>query len=96
MRAHEYITREPYRTLASRQLARVLFYVAVSEKDSSFRISINKLRKAREVSPDFVTITAFAIGFLLIVTGVGPFVYGRWSKPVRQLAAKLAGMKKHV
>ena len=96
MRAHEYITREPYRTLVSRQLARVLFYLAVSEKDQSFRLSLQKLRKAREVSPDFVTITAFAIGSLLIVTGAGPFVYGRWLKPLRQLAAKLAGMKKHV
>lgn len=95
MRAHEYITREPYKRLVSRQLARVLFYLAVSEKDQSPSLSLEKLRKAREVCPDFVTITAFAIGSLLIVTRAGPFVYGRWLKPVRQLAAKLAGMKKH-
>jgi len=95
MRAREYITREPYRTFASQQLARNLFYLAVSEKDSSFSSSIEKLRKAREVNPHFVTFTAFAIGSLLILTGVGPFVFAHWLKPLRHLAASLAGMNRH-
>jgi len=95
LRAHEYITREPYKTLVSRQLARILFHLAVSEKIRDSSISLKRLRRAREVCPEFVTTTAFAIGSLLIVTRAGPFVHGGWLKPLRQLAAKLAGMKKH-
>jgi glycosyltransferase involved in cell wall biosynthesis len=94
LRAYEYITREPYKTFVSRQLARILFYLAVSEEILDSSLSLKKLRKAREVCPDFVTITGFAIGWLLIVTRVGPFVYGRWLTPVRRFAATLAGMKK--
>ncbi len=94
-RARQYITREPYRTFASRQLARTLSYLAVSERNSNAKASMEKLSKAREVSPDFVTIPAYLIGSLLIITGAGPFVFGRWLRPVRQLAASLAGMKRH-
>jgi GT2 family glycosyltransferase len=93
-RAREYITREPYRTAVSQQLGHILFYLAVSERESNIRASCAKLRQAREVSPEFVSLRAFAIGYLLILTGVGPFVFGRWMRPMRRLAASLAGMKK--
>lgn len=94
MRAHGYISKEPYITLISRQFARVLFHLAVSEKVQDSSLSLTRLNRAREVCPDFVTIPAFAIGWLLIVTRTGPYVYGNWLKPVRWLAAALAGMKK--
>jgi glycosyltransferase involved in cell wall biosynthesis len=94
IRAREYITQEPYRTAVSQRLGHILFYLAVSEKDSNLIADLAKLRKARDVSPSFVTLPAYAIGWLLIVTRAGPFVFGRWLKPVRQLTASLAGMKK--
>ncbi len=92
--ARKYITREPYRTAVSRQLGRTLFYLAISEKDSNSTASLARLRKAREVSPDFVTSRAFAFGALLIVTGIGPFVFSRWLGPLKRLGAFVAGMKR--
>ncbi len=93
-RAREYITREPYRALASQRLARILFYSAVSEKDSNVRASIEKLRKAREVSPGLVTFPAFAMGAFLIATRIGPFVCSERLRPIRQFGAILLGMRK--
>lgn len=95
IRAREYITQEPYRTAASQRLGHILFYLAVSERESNVRTSLSKLIKAREVSPDFVSLPAFVIGSLLIITRIGPFVSGRWLRPVRRLAAKLSGMKRY-
>jgi GT2 family glycosyltransferase len=94
-RAREYIDREPYQTVVSQRLGHTLFYLAVSERESTVGVSLARLEKAREVCPGFVTLPAFAIGWLLIVTRIGPFVFGRWLKPVRQLAALVTGMKKH-
>jgi glycosyltransferase involved in cell wall biosynthesis len=91
-RAHQYITREPYRTAVSQKLGHTLFYLAISERASGVMASLAKLKKAREVSPNLVTSPAYACGVLLIVTGIGPFVFGRWLKPVRRFVAALAGM----
>jgi glycosyltransferase involved in cell wall biosynthesis len=93
-RAREYITQEPYRTAVSKRLGQLLFYLAVSERESNVKASLSKLQKAREVSPDFVTLPAFVIGSLLIITHLGPFAFGRWLRPVRRLAAKLSGMRR--
>jgi glycosyltransferase involved in cell wall biosynthesis len=92
--AQQYITREPYRTSVSKRLGHILFYLAVSEKEPDLRVSLARLRKAREVSPGLINLPAFALGTILIVTRVGPFVFSSWLKPVRQIAATLLGMKK--
>jgi Glycosyltransferase like family 2 len=94
VRARQYITREPYRTMVSQRLSRTLFYLAVSDGDASTEESLRRLRKAREANPAFVTLPALVIGRLLIITGIGPFLFSRWLKPVRQLSSRLAGMKK--
>ena len=93
--AREYITREPYRTAVSQRLGHILYYLAVSENKSNVKTSLANLRKAREVSPSFVTLRAFVIGWLIIVTGIGPYLFGRWLKPVRKLAALFAGVKRN-
>jgi glycosyltransferase involved in cell wall biosynthesis len=92
--AWTYITREPYRTAVSRRLSHLLFYLAVSDKQSSREASLARLRKARTVDIQFLTKRIYAVGWLLIVTGVGPFIFGRWLKPVRSLGALLAGAKR--
>jgi hypothetical protein len=45
------------------------------------------------MSPAFVTLPAFLIGLLLIAGGIGPFVFGKWLRPLRRLTAELAGMR---
>jgi len=92
--AWTYITREPYRAAVSRRLSHLLFYLAVSDGKSSKAASLARLRKARTVDSQFLTKRAYAVGWLLIVTGIGPFVFGRWLKPVRSLGARLAGAKR--
>ena len=93
-RAHGYITREPYRTAVSLRLSHTLFYLAVSERGPGVTLSLARLRKAREVSRRFVTRRAYAIGWLLIVTGVGPLIFSRFLKPVRRLAVLALGIRK--
>lgn len=94
VRARKYITQEPYRTMVLERLSRLLFYLAVSERDASTEESLGRLRTAREANPSFITPPVFVIGRLLIITGIGPFLFGRWLKPVRQLSSRLVGMKR--
>ena len=94
IKARQYITKEPYRSAVLKRLGSVLFYLAVSEREPDLRVSLSRLRKAREVSPDLVKFPAYAIGAFLIVTRIGPFVFGELLKPIRQFGAKLMGMRK--
>lgn len=90
IRAREYITREPYRSAVSQRLAKLLFYLAISETDST-KASLSRLRRAREASPNTVTLRAFAIAWLLIVTRTGPLLVGHWLRPIRKIITKLSG-----
>jgi GT2 family glycosyltransferase len=92
IRAQDYITKEPYRTAVSNRLGRLLFYLAISETDS-IKVSLSRLRRAREISPDTVTMRAFVIAWLLIATRTGPLLLGRGLRPIRQLIARLSGYK---
>ena len=92
--AWTYISREPYRTAVSRRLSHLLFYLAVSDGKSSRVASLARLRKARTVDAQFLTKRIYAAGWLLIVTGIGPFVFVRWFKPLRSFGALLSGAKR--
>jgi len=94
IRAEEYITQEPYRTAVAQLHSQVLFHMAVSEKEMTVSVSLSRLKRARQLRSGFVTRRAMMIGWLLIVTRIGPFVCGQWLRPVRRLTAKLAGIKK--
>ena len=93
VRAREYITQEPYRAIVLQQLGRLLFYLAISEKNSTRTKSLSELKRAREAAPKIITPSAFAIGWLLIVTRIGPYLFRSWLRPVRRAFAKLVGLR---
>lgn len=94
--ASAYITKEPYRTCLSRRLSHLLFYLAISDKESTRGASFARLKKARGLNMQLLTMRAYLLGWMLIVSGVGPFVFGRWLKPMRRMAALLCGARRLV
>jgi glycosyltransferase involved in cell wall biosynthesis len=89
-RALEYIAKEPYRGAALRRLGKILFYLAVTESDTSTALST--LRRARHLGEPAITRRGYLVAWLLIVTRLGSVVFGKWLRPVRRLAAKAFGM----
>lgn len=93
IRAHSYVTREPYRSTVSRRLAHLLMLLALSDPKQSVQDSLKRLRNAREVCPELVTSPAYAIAKVVIVLKIGPFLFGSWMKPIRRAAVKAMRMK---
>jgi glycosyltransferase involved in cell wall biosynthesis len=66
-KAMSYIDREPYRSMLSRKLARVRYYLAISKDGMTLRESLAKLEQSRQACPSLVSFPIYLIGGLLIV-----------------------------
>jgi glycosyltransferase involved in cell wall biosynthesis len=65
-KALNYVDREPYRSMLSRKLARVRYYLAISKDRMTRRESLAKLEQARQVCPSLISLPVYLIGRLLI------------------------------
>jgi hypothetical protein len=63
--------------------------LALADPKQSVDESLTKLRKARGLSPEVVTSSVYAIATVVIRLRIGPFLFGRWMKPIRTIAKML-------
>src|SRR5262249_49406895 len=69
-----YMNAEPYRTMVRTNLARVQFLRAITQRGLSRREALDKLRQSRETKKDEVSLLAYVIAFVAIVTPLGATV----------------------